>query len=160
VALFRDHLPADLVQCVVAVVPGAGHEPMATIAARAAERLAHAEEQADATAIERLLDAAAKGGRAVAGVDATLNAVNRNAIRELYLVPEFERLGVVCESCGALQPSAIGPCRFCAGATQAAELGEAMVSRVLASGGSVGVVQRHAGPTAREGVGAILRYAA
>jgi hypothetical protein len=35
-----------------------------------------------------------------------------------------------------------------------------MVSRVLASGGSVSVVERHAGLAGRDGVGAILRYAA
>jgi hypothetical protein len=160
VALFRDHLPADVARRVVGVLPGAGHESMATIAGRAAERLAHVEEQDDTTAVDRLLDAAAKGGRAVAGVEPTLEAVNRNAVQQLYLTPEFERAGMVCDGCAALQPPSEGPCRFCASATHPTELGEAMVGRVLASGGSVGVVQRHAALAEHEGVGAILRYAA
>jgi hypothetical protein len=160
VALFRGHLPADVARRVVGVVPGAGHEAMATIAARAAERLSHVEEQEDATAVDRLLDAAAKGGRAVAGVEPTLEAVNRGAVQQLYLAPEFERAGAVCDRCAALQAPAGGHCRFCAGATHPTELGEAMMGRVLASGGSVGVVQRHAGLGGHDGVGAILRYAA
>jgi peptide chain release factor subunit 1 len=160
VALFRDHLTADLTRRVVGVVPGAGHESMATIARRAAERLVHVDEQEDAAAVDRLLDAAAKGGRAVAGVEPTLEAVNRGAVQQLYLLPEFERGGAVCDRCSALQPPAAGRCRFCEGATRPAELGEAMMGRVLASGGSVGVVQRHSGLAAQDGVGAILRYAA
>jgi peptide subunit release factor 1 (eRF1) len=160
VALFRDHLPADVARRVVGVLPGAGHESMATIARRVAERLAHVEEQDDATAVDRLLDAAAKGGRAVAGVEPTLEAVNRNAVHHLYLTPEFERAGVICDGCAALQPHSAGPCRFCASATHPTELGEAMVGRVLASGGSVGVVQRQSALAEHEGVGAILRYAA
>jgi peptide subunit release factor 1 (eRF1) len=160
VALFHDHLPADLARHVVGVVPGAGHESMATIAGRAAEHLWHVEEQEDATAVERLLDAAAKGGRAVAGIDPTLEAVNRGAVQHLYLTPEFERIGAVCDRCAALQAPAGGRCRFCEGVTQVTELGSAMMGRVLASGGSIGVVQRHEGLAARDGVGALLRYAA
>jgi peptide subunit release factor 1 (eRF1) len=133
---------------------------MATIARRAAERLAQVEAQDDATAVDRLLDTAAKGGRAVAGVEPTLEAVNRNAVQQLYLMPDFERTGVVCDGCAALQAASVGPCRFCASATHLTELGEAMVGRVLASGGSVGVVQRHPALAEQEGVGAILRYAA
>lgn len=160
VVLFQDHLPADLARRVVGVVPGAGHEPMATIARRAADYLARKEGQDDGVRVDRLLDAAAKGGRAVAGVEPTLEAVNRNAVQELYLLPEFERAGAICDRCATLQPAAGGGCRFCEGTLQVTELGEAMVGRVLASGGSIGVVQGHAGLAAREGVGAILRYAA
>jgi hypothetical protein len=144
---------------VVGVVAGAAHEPLATIAARAAEHLGHTDEQEDAAAVDRLLDAAAKGGRAVVGVAPTLEAVNRNAVQRLYLVPAFQRAGALCERCATLQAPA-GGCRACGGATRPAELGEAMVGRVLASGGAVSVVERHAGLAEREGVGALLRYAA
>ena len=160
VALFREHLPTPLARRIVDVVPGAAHEAVTTIAARAAERLAQVDEQEDAAAVDRLLDAAAKGGRAVAGVAPTLEAVNRNAVQHLYLVPAFEQPGAVCEGCGALQPPAPGHCRFCDAATRPTELGEAMVGRVLASGGAVSLVERHAGLAGREGIGAILRYAA
>ena len=110
--------------------------------------------------MDRLLDAAAKGGRAVAGVDPTLEAVNRNAVRHLYLVRTFDKPDAACPQCGALQPPVGSGCRFCGAATQPTELGEAMTSRVLASGGEVSVVSRHGGLAGREGVGALLRYVA
>jgi hypothetical protein len=160
VAILRRHLPSPLGRRVVAAVAGAAHEPMATIAARAAELLAHADEQEDAAAVDRLLDAAAKGGRAVVGVAPTLEAVNRNAVQRLYLVPAFERPGALCERCATLQPPTPDGCVACGGATRPAELGEAMVGRVLTTGGSVSVVERHAGLVEQEGVGALLRYAA
>jgi peptide chain release factor subunit 1 len=159
VAQLHDHLPADLARRVVGVVPGAGHEPMATIAARAAAYLSEVDAQDNAAAVDRLLDAAAKRGRAVAGVEPTLEAVNRNAVQQLYVVSEFEQAGAACARCAALQPVG-GQCRYCGGALHSAELAEAMVGRVLASGGSVGVVQSHPGLAALGGVGAILRYAA
>jgi peptide subunit release factor 1 (eRF1) len=160
VAALRRHLPAVLAVGVIGVVAGARHEATATIAARAAELLAHADEQLDAAGVDRVLDAAAKGGRAVAGVEPTLEAVNREAVQQLYLLTAFERPGAVCEGCGALQAPPAGPCRFCSAATRPTELGEAMVNRVLATGGSVSVVGRHAGLAGRDGVGALLRYAA
>ena len=159
VALFRQHLPRDVDDRVVAAIAAAGHEPTMVIATRAAEHLTHADEQDDANTVDRLLDAAGKGGRAVTGLEETLEAVNRNAVQQLYVLPDFERMGVVCRGCGALQPVA-GRCRFCGDAVQAAELGEAMASRVLASGGRVGLIGRHAELRSRGGVGAILRYAA
>ena len=85
------------------------------IATRAAEHLARLDEQEDATAVDRMLHAAAKVGRAVAGV---------NPIRN------FERPGAMCQQCGALQPPVAGACRFCGAATQPTELGEAMTGRV------------------------------
>ena len=91
---------------------------------------------------------------------ATLEAVNRNAVQHLYMVRAFEQPGAVCERCGALQPPAPGRCQFCGAATRTAELGEAMVGRVLASGGEVSMIERHGGLADRDGVGAILRYAA
>ena len=160
VAIFREHLPTPMARRVVGVVAGAAHEPLTAIATRAAEQLAHTDEQEDTAAVDRLLDAAAKGGRAVVGVAPTLEAVNRNAVQRLYLAPAFERAGVLCERCATLQPPGAGGCRACGGATRPAELGEAMVGRVLASGGAVSVVERHAGLVEREGVGALLRYAA
>jgi Bacterial archaeo-eukaryotic release factor family 10 len=160
VASLRERLPADLAGRVAGVVPAARHEPMAVIAERAAERLVHADDQAEGEAVDRLLDAAAKGGRAVAGLESTLESVNRQAVQRLYLLPARELPGVVCEACSALQRPGTGRCSFCNGVTRATELGEAMVERVLASGGTVGVLERHAGLAEHQGVGALLRYAA
>jgi hypothetical protein len=160
VAVFRQHLADPIARRVVGAVAGARYEASSVIAARAADLLAMLDEQEDAAAIDRLLDAAAKRGRAVAGVEPTIEAVNRNAVQHLYLVRAFERPGALCDACAALQPPVVAACRFCGGGTQPTELGEAMVNRVLATGGAVSVVGRHGGLAGHDGVGAILRYAA
>jgi hypothetical protein len=160
VAVFRRHLSDPIARRVAGVVAGARHEAPTVIATRAAEHLARQDEQEDAAAVDRMLDAAAKGGRAVSGIDRTLEAVNRNAVQHLYLIRSFERPGATCERCAALQPPVAGACRFCGAATQPTELGEAMTGRVLASGGDISVLGRHPGLAGREGVGALLRYVA
>ena len=71
----------------------------------------------------------------------------------------FARPGATCDQCMALQPP-VGGCHFCGSPTQPTELGEAMTSRVLASGGEVSVVTRRNGLDGRDGVGALLRYVA
>jgi len=160
VANLRQHLSDPIGRRVVGVIAAARHETSAVIATRAAEYLARLDMQEDADAIDRMLDAAAKGGRAVAGLERTVEAVNRNAVQHLYLVRAFERLGATCQRCGALQASVSGACRFCGASTQPTELGEAMTTRVLASGGEVSVVDRNAALDGRDGVGALLRYMA
>jgi peptide chain release factor subunit 1 len=160
VARLRAHLPTPVAAWVVGVVAGAGHEAMTTIAARATEHLAHVDARQEAEAVDRLLDAAAKGGRAVAGVVSTVAAVNRGAVQHLYLLGRFERAGAVCDGCQALQPDAAPRCAFCGAATQPTELGTALVGRILASGGAVAMIDGHPGLATHDGIGAILRYAA
>jgi peptide subunit release factor 1 (eRF1) len=160
VTRLRAHLPTPVAARVVGVVAGAGHEPMAVIAERAADHLARVDEQQDTEAVDRLLDAAAKGGRAVAGVDATVAAVNQGAVQHLYLLREFEREGAVCAGCQALQPDVTGRCAFCGATTQPTELGTALIGRTLSHGGAVAMIDVHAGLASHAGVGAILRYAA
>ena len=160
VAVFRRHLPDPLARLLAGVIGGARHEATTVIATRAAEHLARLDEEEEVAAVDRMLDAAAKGGRAVAGVDPTLEAVNRNAVQHLYLIRNFERPGATCEQCAALQPPVSGACRFCGAPTQPTELGEAMTGRVLASGGHISMVGRHAGLAGHDGIGALLRYVA
>jgi hypothetical protein len=160
VAVFQQHLPDPIARRVVGTIAGARYESSAVIATRAAELLARLDEQEDAAAIDRLLDAAGKRGRAVAGVEPTIEAVNRNAVQHLYMVRAFKRPGALCDGCAALQPPVAGSCRFCGSGTQPTELGEAMASRVLATGGEVSLVGRHGGLDGHDGVGALLRYAA
>jgi peptide chain release factor subunit 1 len=160
-SLFREHLPRDIDRRVVAVIAAAAHEPMTTIAERGAEHLAHVNEQQDAEAVDRLLDAAGERGRAVTGLEPTLEGVNRKAVQHLYLLADFDRMGAVCQRCNALQPEGqSGRCQFCGESVQPTELGEAMTNRVLASGGKVGLIDRHANLGSQGGVGAILRYVA
>ncbi|HXH81723.1 MAG TPA: Vms1/Ankzf1 family peptidyl-tRNA hydrolase [Candidatus Tectomicrobia bacterium] len=159
VGLFRRHLPTDLDARVAGVVSGARHEPASALVERAGALLVEREMSEEMEAVDAVITEAAKGGRAVAGIPATVEAVNRDAVQRLYLLASFEREGVVCERCRAIQTEA-GACRFCGGPVREVELGEALVDRVLATDGEVTMIDRHAGLDREGGISALLRYAA
>ena len=160
VASLRKHLPETLVARIVGTVPGARHENPATIAERAAHVVARVEQQTDEIGAEQALAEAMGGGPAVAGVEATVGAVNRNAVQHLYVLGTFREPGAVCQACGALQRGVHFTCPFCGRATRTTELGEALVERVLASGGEVTTLEQHRPLADRGGLAARLRYAA
>jgi hypothetical protein len=160
VALLREHLPERVATKVVGTVSGARYEPVTVIARRAAELLAHVDQSKDAAAVDEALTAAAKGGQAVDGLERTLEVVNRGAVRQLYVWPGLRDAGRECAACKALQRGLAGPCSYCGGQTRTVELESAMIDRVIATGGGVTMVERHARLERRGGVVALLRYVA
>ena len=105
-----------------------------------------------------VLTAAAKHGKAAAGLDATLEAVNRGAVHRLYLLKGWSLPGRCCNGCGMLQRSFVGTCPACGGKAETLELGEAMADRVVAAGGTVETIEVHQPLAAAGGVAAELRY--
>jgi peptide subunit release factor 1 (eRF1) len=158
VTLFRKHLPPRIDRLVVGVLPGARHESASAIIARATEHLGHLEGQDQAIAVDAVLTEAAKNRQAVAGVDETLDAVNRGAVHQLYLIEGFREVGRACEACGALQRGSEAACRFCGKETRATELGEAMADRVIAAQGKAETVGIHQALARAGGVAARLRF--
>ena len=158
VAAFRKHLPHRIAEQVAGVIPGARHESAAAFLGRAGELLARVEEREETDAIESALTEAAKGGRAVSGLEATLEAASRGAVHRLYLLKRFSEPGRGCVACGALQPGDSPRCRLCAGETEPVELGSAMADRVIAAGGRVETIERHEELARLGGVVARLRY--
>lgn len=157
VALFEKHLPRQIARRVVGRVAGARHESAGVLVARAAEVLGRRGE-ADAVAVDQVLTEAGKSGKAVAGIEETLDAVGRGAVRRLYLLKGFSQPGRACVECGSLLPGDGPACRFCGKATKAVELGEMLVDRVLAAGGEVETIASHPGLGGVGGVAALLRY--
>jgi peptide subunit release factor 1 (eRF1) len=160
VADLRRHLAAGLQARVRAELTAGHHEPAATLAARATEALARAAAAAEGATLDDLLVEAAKGGRAVAGLTATLEAVARGAVHRLYLARTFRATGTECPHCGVIQAGDGARCRLCGRATAPVELGEAMIARVLDNGGGIELVGPHAGLAAGGGVAARVRYPA
>jgi peptide chain release factor subunit 1 len=158
VTLFRRHLPPRADQLVVGVVVGARHDPARAILGRASEFLGHLARQDQTVEVEALLTQAAKSGHAVAGVEQTLEAVNRGAVHQLYLLEGFHEVGVACKACGALQRGAQPACRFCGRETKETELGEAMTDRVIAAQGRAETVGAHPALAEAGGVTARLRF--
>jgi peptide chain release factor subunit 1 len=157
VAAFRRHLPEATAAGVAGTIAGEWHEPAAALAGRAAALVALRRESDQVAALEGALTEAAKGGRAAAGLDAVLAAVVRGAVHRLYIARGFAAEGAACRACGVLTRSG-GPCEACGGATVAVELGEAVIERVVAQGGSVEMLPAHAGLAQAGGVAAQLRY--
>jgi len=158
VAMFRQKLPPRLAALIVGIVAGSRHEEMGHIVARAAEYLPHAEGQRAAEGVDDVLTAAAKHGKAAAGLDATLDAVNRGAVHRLYLLKGWSVSGRRCDGCGMLQRSFAGTCPVCGGEAERLELGEAMADRVAAAGRTVETIEVHQPLAAAGGVAAELRY--
>jgi stalled ribosome rescue protein Dom34 len=126
--------------------------------ARATELLGHVEDQRQAESVDAALTEAAKSRRAVAGLDETLEAINRGAVHRLYVAKGFGSSGHACSACRALSRGEATPCRFCGSPTARVNLAEAMSDRVLAAGGQVSVVDLHADLDRVGGVVALLRY--
>lgn len=158
VAAFRQHLPARIAARIAGGVPASRHEPAAAILGRAAGLLARLGDDETTAAVEAVLTEAAKGGQAVAGLEETLEAVVRGAVHRLYLLEGFREAGGACPVCGHLQRGEVASCRRCGTATRATELGEAMVARVSATGGTVAAVEAHEGLSRVGGLAARLRY--
>ena len=158
IALFEKRLPRRIVERIVGRITGARHESAGVLVRRAAEFLADLERGEETAGVDAVLTEAAKSRGAVAGLEETLEAVSRGAVHRLYLLRGFTEAGRVCVECGWLQRGDGQTCRVCGKATKAAELGEAIVDRVIAAGGRVETIESHPGLGAVGGVAALLRY--
>jgi peptide subunit release factor 1 (eRF1) len=158
VAVFQKHLDGRVARLVIGTVAGSRHEPSRAFVERARALLGLRADDADAAAVDAVLTEAAKGGRAAAGLEAVLDAAGHGAVHRLYLLKTFRTPGRRCGGCSALQPGTGSACRVCGAPTEDVELGEALVQRVLATGGSVETVAAHAGLGRADGVAALLRY--
>ncbi len=158
VAVFGKRLEGRIARRVAGAVPGAKHEPASALVERAGALLGTARSETETAAVDAVLTEAAKGGLAMAGLEGVLEAAARGAVDRLYLAAAFREPGRECAGCGALQPGPAATCRRCGGATKDVELGEALVQRVLASGGNVETVDARGGLARAGGVAAQLRY--
>lgn len=157
-AVFRERLPRDLADRTIGTIAGSQHEAASALLERASSLLALRRGNDLAAEVDRLLVEAEKGGRAVAGLGAVLHAATRGAIQRLYVLGGVSVLGRLCSGCGGLQVGPEAGCRQCGNPTGETELGEAVVGRVLGDGGTVEIVDAHAGLAGRDGMAALLRY--
>jgi hypothetical protein len=151
-------LPARLLKLVTGSVAAAAHEDASVIAARAAELVTEHQKQDQGIALDAVLTEAAKGGRAVASLDEAIEAINRGAVRRLYLLAAFGQSGQICNRCSSLQLGTQRLCHSCGTEVQPVELASAMVNRVIASGGDAETVDTHAALTRVGGVAVLLRH--
>jgi len=155
---FQRVLPSAVAARVAGIVSGSRHEPASVLAARASSLTGRVTGLETEAAVHAVLAEAVKGGHAAASLEGVLEALQRGAVARLYLLREARWQGQACTGCAALQPGAAPTCRLCRQATTAAELGDAMVARTIAAGGTVTVVEAHGALGAVGGVAARLRF--
>lgn len=158
VALFREELPERVARHITGTVPGSRHEPIEVIAARATALLPRVDHEREAADVEATLVAAAKGGKAAAGLTAALAAANQDAIHRLYVLKEWSSPGRMCTRCSMLGEGFTWTCPACGGEPRTVELGDAITRRVLATRGEVEPVEAHPGLAAVGGIAADLRH--
>src|SRR5207244_8385290 len=100
---------------VVGAVAGARHEPVSVLVERTVKLLGRRDGAVEEAEVEAAVTEAAKGGRATAGLEATLEAATRGAVHRLYLLRTFHESGRHCEGCGSIQAGAGAGCRLCVG---------------------------------------------
>ncbi|HTY78317.1 MAG TPA: hypothetical protein VMI34_10915 [Candidatus Bathyarchaeia archaeon] len=158
VPAFRALLPPRIAGKVAGAIEAGRSESAAALVARATTLLGHGEQQRQAESVDAVLTEAAKSGQAVAGVEETLDAINRGAVHRLYIAKSFTCSGHACAECGALAQGGGSKCRLCGGQSAHVALEHAMPERVLVAGGRVEIVDLHAALTRVGGVAALLRY--
>src|SRR3954449_9278020 len=80
------------------------------VLAAAAPRIAEFEHTRERNALDRLREGVARGGRAVAGLEDVLEALNERRVECLLLASDFEARGCTCPQCGWVGPLDGGAC--------------------------------------------------
>ena len=158
VSALRRGMPPALAAHVVGEISASRRDPSGAIVARALEMVGRVAGSRGAPDVDAVLTEAAKSGQAVAGVSETVEAVNRGAVHRLYALRGLRGPAAACVACGTLFSGEAEECRLCGGTVKPVELGEALVHRVLAAGGSVDTIEAHQRLAAVGGIAALLRY--
>ena len=159
-AHFRELLPKTWQSLIIGEFPiemGAGHSEILQRAMAIAEQ---AEMRTEASLVEEMMTAAAKGKDGVIRLDDTLRAVHEGRVLTLFVRDGFRAPGFRCTGCGYLtarRPQA--DCPYCGKVfSEIPDAVELAVRRVLQSGNEVEVVSPQAGLERAGSIGARLRY--
>jgi hypothetical protein len=168
-AAFERELPERVTARVVARVPrprrwrSGGRARRDAVLAVAADGAREAARSGADHGAEALVGEALRGGVAVVGPEDVVLAANEGRVQALVLEDDFSRTGWRCDNCDALGAKAESgeACPYCGGDLRVVrDLGEALVARALAVGGTVQVVPRARRLHGSRGVGAFLRQTA
>jgi peptide chain release factor subunit 1 len=159
VARFMAELPKQWQSLVIGTFPidmGAGH---AQVLARAMDVAQQAERQRQASLVEALTTAAAKGHDAVAGLDETLPAVHAGRVLTLVLSDGYRAPGFRCSSCNYLSASRHDRCPFCGGQIlRMPDAVEVAVRQVMSQEGEVEFIHNNHELERLGNIGGLLRY--
>ena len=158
----RRLLPRSLAGRLVGTFPAEIFASPAEVLARTLEIERSVERAHEQRLLIELLDTAAAGGRAIAGLGPTLNALWLGEVQTLVVAQSATRPGSECPNCGRLEPAETGVCPACGTALRHVDdLVERAIERTLEQGGRVEVLHGEAARRLQaegEGLGAFLRF--
>ncbi|HXG42658.1 MAG TPA: Vms1/Ankzf1 family peptidyl-tRNA hydrolase [Dehalococcoidia bacterium] len=161
-ARFLDLLPADLRRTVIGTAHvDVKHESDEEVLQEAHRVWREHERQMERRIVRELVDEAQGGGRAVVGIDGTIDALLQDRVRMLVMADGVTRDGSACDSCGFFAARDLPKCPVCGGETVPADVVERSVERAyLTQDATVEVVFDEARDwlLAHGGLGAFLRY--
>lgn len=157
---FYERLHTYLQERVVGFLPIASTAGAGEVLAQTLDRMEEVKVALDEEIVARLKEAVGSGKMAVAGLAATLRALNARKVMELVVEEDYQTAGGRCSDCGSLSIRSTGRCRYCHGNIQRVEnLVDEAVELAYAQSAQVHFV----GPTdtlwEMGRIGAFLRYA-
>ena len=118
------------------------------------------ESRRERDALDRLVEGVNAGGRGVAGLESTLEALNEQRVGKLLVNYGFNEAGTQCPQCGSLFAAGVAKCPADETPTEQRDgITESMIERALAQSAEVHVVRYHGDDIEPlGGVGAVLRF--
>ncbi len=131
-----------------------------TVFEAAKPKMEEHESQREREALDKLVEGAGTGGRGVAGLGPTLEALNEQRVGKLLVNHGFNEPGTQCPQCGSLFGAGVAKCPADGTATEARDgIMESAIERALAQSAHVVVVRHHSDDLEPLGsIGALLRY--
>jgi len=118
-----------------------------------------AELEHEARLVDEITNLSAKGGAAVVGVEKTLEAIHRDQVKRMVVLPNLRSRGYICDACGRLTVHPSETCPACgAKLGPTSDVVEFAVSGVLRNGGDVQVIHDNPALEKAGGIGALLRF--
>jgi peptide subunit release factor 1 (eRF1) len=158
----RRLLPRALAHRVVAVIPADMSADKRDILDRTLEVERRVEREVEERLVDELFEIAGAQGRAIYGLEQTLEALWLGDVQTLVVADRPDVPGSECPNCWRLEPGSVAACPACGTAMRPApDLLHRAMARALEQAGSVEVVHGHAARRLTEtggGLGALLRF--
>ena len=131
-----------------------------TVFAAAQPKMEEHESQREREALDRLVEGVNAGGRGVAGLESTLEALNEQRVGKLVVNFGFNAAGTQCPQCGSLYAAGVASCPADGTATEQRDsIAESAIERALAQSADVIVLRFHGDDLEPlGGIGAVLRF--
>ena len=158
-AMFKPHLTHEMEARLAGDLSVDTRSSGAAIAAQVSQASQEAERRQELELVQETITRAEKRQGAVAGVAATLGAINDRQVRSLVLAAEMDQPGRYCIACGLVLPPESIACPRCDAKTRRVRLWEELPGVALGQDIALEVVHGQAASDlwAYEGIGALLK---